>query len=112
MHLKTNDITCTLKCTSYNKCEEFGENDDYVIFSKLIIQCYQKCCSLAMYVNYRKHRNMRTLPPSTSETILPAQNKKFQFFLCMTHSISKHSENKVRDCSSESKHLMIKNAVP
>jgi len=54
---------------------------------------------------------MRTLPPSTSETILPAQNKKFQFFLCMTHSISKHSENQVMDGCGESKHLMVKKAV-
>lgn len=54
---------------------------------------------------------MRTIPPSTSETILPAQNKKFQFFLGMTLSTSKHSENQARDGSGESKHLMIKTAV-
>jgi hypothetical protein len=54
---------------------------------------------------------MRTLPSSTFENILPAQNKKFQFFLYMTHSISKHFENQVRDGSGESKQLMIKNAV-
>lgn len=110
-HLSTTYITCTHKCSSYNKHEEFGENDDYVISSKLSIQCYPKCCSLATYVNYRKCKTMRTLPPSTSETTLPAQNKKFQFFLCMTPSISKHSENQVRDSSSKSKHLMIKIAI-